>query len=297
MKKKKIKRLRYCGINPPRFDRSQIKFWLYLLPVAVVMSLPIIFIVGTAFKPVDELFAYPPRLFPRSPTLGHFVLFFNLSANFDIPVTRYFLNSLAALVCLVFLSLVISVSAGYVLSKKRFRGRTILFTINTIALMFASAAVMIPRYFVIKYTGLIDSFWVHIIPGLAMPVGLFLLKQFIDQLPDALFDAAKVDGANDFFIITRIVVPMVLPAVATVAILAFQSSWNSMDASTFYISNQSLKTLPYYVNSMMDRTKGKTLAGFGPNAAGNLLIFIPNLILFIALQSRVMNTMAHSGIK
>ncbi len=297
MKKKKAKRLRYCGINPQRFDRSQIKFWIYLLPIAVIMSLPIIFIIGTAFKPIDELFAYPPRLFPRSPTLGHFVNFFGLSANFEIPLTRYFLNSMAALICILVLSLAISVSAGYVLSKKKFRGRQTLFTINTIALMFSSAAVMIPRYFVVMYTGLINNFWVHIIPALAMPVGLFLVKQFIDQLPDALFDAAKVDGANDYFIIIRIVVPMVLPAIATVAILAFQSSWNALESSTYYISNQSLKTLPFYVNSMIDRTQGKTLQGMGANAAGNLLIFIPNLILFVALQSRVMNTMAHSGIK
>jgi multiple sugar transport system permease protein len=163
--------------------------------------------------------------------------------------------------------------------------------------MFAPAAVMIPRYFVIYNLGLIDTFGAHIWPALAMPVGLFLIKQFVDQMPDALFDAAKVDGANDYFVVLRIVVPMVAPAIATVAILAFQSAWNATEASALYISDNTIKTLPYDVQSLVVTTRGQTVAGIGPNAAGNLLIFIPNVVLFIILQARVMNTMAHSGIK
>lgn len=297
MKKKKTKRLRYCGINPPRFDRSQIKFWFYLLPLAVIMAFPILFIVGKAFMPIEELFIYPPRMIPRKPTLANFRTLFTLSSSFNVPMSRYLLNSLAVLIIIMLASLVISVSAGYVLSKKNFKGKTILFTVNTIALMFAPAAVMIPRYFVVYYLGLIDSFGAHIFPALAMPVGLFLIKQFIDQLPDALFDAAKVDGANDYYVVVQIVVPMVTPAIATVAILAFQSAWGAVEASTYYISNQTLKTMPFYIDSLVDKTKGQTVAGLGPNAAGNLLLFIPNMILFVVLQSRVMNTMAHSGIK
>ena len=295
-KKKKIKRLRYCGINPADFDRSQLKFYVYLLPICLVMVLPIFFIVGNAFKPLDELFVFPPRLLPRSPTLGHFRALLAMAGNFDVPITRYFLNSLAVVAIILTLTLVVSVSAGYVLSKKNFTGRQILFSINMIALMFAPAAVMIPRYFVIYYLGLIDSFGAHIWPALAMPVGLFLIKQFTDQIPDALIEAAKIDGANDYYILLRIIVPMNMPVIATVAILAFQSSWNALEASTLYISNQTLRTLPFYVASLVDRQQ-IVIAGLGPNAAGNLLIFFPNLILFVILQSRVMNTMAHSGIK
>jgi len=297
MKKKKVKRLRFCGINPPRFDRSQIKIWVYLLPIAVLMAVPIIFNVSTALKPLDELFLYPPTLFPHKPTLGNFTQLFRFSDENSVPFSRYMFNSLLSSGIVVVASIIFSLMAGYVLSKKEFAGRQLLSTINTIALMFAPAAVTIPRFFVIKYLGLIDNFGAHIWPALAMPVGLFLVKQFIDQLPDALFDAAKVDGANDYFIVSRIVAPMVVPALVTVAILAFQSSWNATVASASYINNETLKTLPSYMSSITDTTSGKTVAGMGASAAANLIVFLPNLLLFIILQSRVMNTMAHSGIK
>jgi multiple sugar transport system permease protein len=295
MKNEKKKRLRFCGINPPRFDRSQIKFWSYLLPVAAVMVLPIIFIAGTAFKPLNELFAYPPRLLPKRFTLDSFR--FGIGGHNDIPVTRFMLNSVASTAIVVVLSLLFSLSAGYALSKKEFRGRRLLFSVNTIALMFAPAAVMIPRFFVVHYTGMVDSFAAHIFPALAMPVGLFLVKQFIDQLPDALFDAARIDGANDYYILARIVAPMVAPALVTVAILAFQQAWNALEPSTIYINRDALKTLPWYMNAITDRSTARTVAGLRASAALNLLIFTPNLILFVVLQSRVMNTMAHSGIK
>ena len=297
MKKKKAKRLRFCGINPPHFDRSQIKIWVYLLPIAALMVLPIVFTISAALKPLDELFLYPPTLVPHKPTLANFAGLFRFSDENSVPFSRYMFNSLLSSGIVVVLSILFSLMAGYVLSKKEFRGRQLLSTINTIALMFAPAAVTIPRFFVVKYLGLIDSFAAHIIPALAMPVGLFLVKQFIDQLPDALFDAAKVDGANDYFIVSRIVAPMVVPALVTVAILAFQSSWNAIDASVTYINNETLKTLPSYMRAITDMTTGKTVAGIGASAAANVIIFLPNLLLFVILQSRVMNTMAHSGIK
>ncbi|MDR1438517.1 MAG: carbohydrate ABC transporter permease [Clostridiales bacterium] len=303
MKKKGNGRLRFCGINPPRFDRGQIKIWAYMLPIAAIMALPILFIIGTAFKPLNELFAYPPRLMPKRFTLNSFRELFGLDGQNSvggmngIPITRFMLNSVLSSAAVVFLSLLFSVSAGYVLSKKDFRGRRLLFSINTVALMFAPAAVMIPRFFVVYYTGMTDSFAAHIFPGLAMPVGLFLVKQFIDQMPDALFDAAKMDGANDYFILARIVAPMVAPALVTVAILAFQQSWNALEPSNVYINRDALKTLPYFMSIITDRSTGRTVAGLGASAAANLVIFAPNLALFVFLQSRVMNTMAHSGIK
>jgi multiple sugar transport system permease protein len=298
LKKKKIRRLRFCGINPPRFDISQLKLWAYLFPIGAIMALPIAFIAGTAFKPLNELFEYPPSLLPKRPTLANFQTLFNLGGyNSSVPITRYILNSIIAALVVAALSLVFSLSAAYALSKKSFKGKGLLFAANTAALMFAPAAVMIPRFFVVHYLGMIDSFTAHIFPLLAMPVGLFLLKQFIDQLPDALFDAAKVDGANDYCILAKIVAPMVAPAVATVAILAFQQSWNALEPSTVYINTETLKTLPYYMNIITDKQTGKTVGGLGASSAANLLIFAPNLILFVALQSRVMNTMAHSGIK
>ena len=297
MKKKKIKRLRQCGINPSGFDRGQIKFWIYLFPIALLMLWPIVFTIGRAFMHIDELFIWPPRLFPRRPGMQNFVELFSLSGRQAVPISRYFVNSLAVSILVVVLTLIISVSAGYILSKKNFRGKNLLFAVNTVALMFTAAAVAIPRYLVVAHLGLLDTFAVHIIPALAMPVGLFLVKQFIDQLPDALIEAAQIDGASDYFILRKIVVPMVTPALATVAILAFQMAWGDVATSTNFITNESLRTLPFYVQNIVDPTTPHAVAGVAAASAGNLLMLLPNLILFILLQSRVMNTMAHSGIK
>lgn len=284
------------GINPSGFDRSQIKFYAYLIPVAAFMAIPILFIVANAFKPIDELFAYPPRPYVQRPTLENFRQLFSISGTSNVPASRYLLNSLLITGIAVFASLYISASVGYVFSKKRFRGRDKLFAVNTLALMFVPVAVAIPRYFVVVYTGLHDNFLAHILPMLAMPVGVFLIKQFIDQLPDALIEAAVIDGASDFKILHKIILPLTKPALATLAIQMFQTAWNSVEASTYFIDTESLKSFSFYMTTLSN-TAGNSVAGQGVSAASALILFLPNLILFIILQSRVMNTMAHSGIK
>jgi ABC-type glycerol-3-phosphate transport system permease component len=161
--------------------------------------------------------------------------------------------------------------------------------------MFVGASVSIPRYLVIEALGLIDSFWVHIIPGLAIPVGLFLIKQFIDQIPKDLIEASKVDGANNLQIYWHVILPLIKPALATIAIVAFQSVWNNSEVSNLFINDESLKTFAFYMGTLT--TTGNAVAGQGMAAAASLIMFIPNLVIFIILQRNVMNTMVHSGIK
>ncbi|AUS98273.1 ABC transporter permease [Clostridium thermosuccinogenes] len=283
-------------INPSRFDKSQIKFFLVLVPLAAFMALPILYIVTTAFKPLDELFAYPPRFFARRPSLENFRDIAYVVTSSGIPLSRYILNSVVTSVIVVVFSVMMSASAGYVLSKKKFKGRKLLFTINTVALMFVPAAVKIPRYLVIEKAGLLDSFFILVLPLLAMPVGLFLVKQYIDQVPDSLIEAATIDGASDYAILRRVVMPVIKPALVTVAILAFQSSWNTAEPSTFYVNDDALKTFAFYMSAITTQT-GNTVAGQGIAAAASLILFIPNLVIFILMQSNVINTMAHSGIK
>lgn len=296
MKKRKIRRLQQSGINPTRFERGQVKFYLYLIPIAVIMALPILMIVLNAFKPLDELNAYPPRFFVRMPTWENFRRLFSATQGSSVPISRYLFNSIVVTLIVVVCTVVICVAAGYVLSKKRFKYKKFLFSLNTLALMFVPVTVAIPRYLVIVFTGMYDSFWAQIIPLLAMPVGLFLLKQFIDQIPDALIEAAVIDGADDFTILRRIIIPIIMPAVATVAMMAFQAAWNSTEASAMFVENETLKTFAYYMSTLTGAT-GNTISGQGISAAASLILFLPNLILFIILQSRVMNTMAHSGLK
>lgn len=296
-RRKKVKnRLRAKGVAPSHFDRSQIKILTYMVPICAVMALPIVFIVMNAFKPVDELFAYPPRLYVRNPTLQNFVDLFSLTSQTNIPMSRYLFNSILYTVITVVATIYMSACAGYVLSKKRFKGRTTLFKINQTALMFVPVAVQIPRYFVIVYTGLIDNVLANILPLLAVPTSVFLVKQFLDQLPDSLIEAAVIDGAGDVMIMRKIVMPLIRSPLATVAILSFSSAWGSVEASTYYIDNDSLKNFAFYV-STLGNASGNVVAGAGVSAAASLIMFLPSLILFIVMQSRVMNSMAHSGIK
>ena len=131
-----------------------------------------------------------------------------------------------------------------------------------------------------------------------MPVGLFLIKQFVDGIPDEVVEAAQIDGATDLLIYWRIIVPMIKPAIATIAILAFQASWNNAETSSMYINDESLRSFAFYLSTLTSSTAGaNTVAGQGITAAASLIMFLPNLIIFVLLQSQVMSTMSHSGIK
>jgi ABC-type glycerol-3-phosphate transport system permease component len=286
-------------INPKGFHVSQIKFYIILLPLVLFMVLPMIFIFSNAFKPPDELFAYPPRFFVINPTMKNFTDLFTKLSNSGIPVSRYLFNSILITLLTIAASIVVSTTAAYALSKKRFKLKKVLFEINTVALMFVPIAVMIPRFLVVEKLGLIDSFFAHILPGLAMPVGLFLIKQFIDAIPDEVIEAAQIDGANDVWIYWLIIMPMIRPAIATIAILTFQATWNNTDVSSMYINHESLKTFAFFLTTLTATatTGANTVAGQGISAAATLIMFLPNLIIFILLQSQVMSTMSHSGLK
>ena len=282
-------------MNPKHFHISQWRFLIILIPVAIFMGLPIVYIFNHAFKPLVELFEWPPRFFVQNPTFDNFSDLFAVTSSTGIPMSRYLFNSLIITSLTVFASIVIGSLAGFALSKLEFRFKTSILWINNIAIMFVGAAVSIPRYLVIEQLGLIDSFWVHIIPGLAIPVGLFLIKQFIDQIPRDLIEASRVDGANNLQIYWYVILPLIKPAIATIAIVAFQGVWNNTEVSNLFINDESLKTFAFYMTTLT--TTGNAVAGQGMAAAASLIMFIPNLVIFIILQKNVMNTMIHSGIK
>ena len=168
---------RMIAINPKHFEYTQIKFYLVLLPFLLIAFLPIVYIICTAFKPLEELFAYPPRFFTSRPTAENFVKLFEASQNTSFPLSMYLFNSIVVTLAVVVFGILISASAAYSLSKVRFKGRSIIFKFNTLSMMFVATAVSIPRYLIIKQVGLLDTFTANIIPMLATPVVVFLLKQ------------------------------------------------------------------------------------------------------------------------
>ena len=283
-------------INPSRFDRRQIPFYIILIPLAIFMILPIIFIFSHSLKPLDELFAFPPTFFPKKPTFENFRNLFSTTTENGIPISRYIFNSVVVTVAVMFFNILISTMAAFALSKMKFKMKNIIFEINTIALMFVSTTVTIPRYLLISKLHIINTYFAHILPLISMPVGVFLIKQFLDQVPDSLIEAAKVDGASSFYIYRKIVLPLIRPAIATVAILSFQIVWNNIETSSLYVNDETLRTFAFYMSTLTSNI-GNNVAGQGMAAAATLIMFLPNLIMFIILQSNVMNTMAYSGIK
>lgn len=286
---------RGSNINPKKFERGQVKLYMVLIPIAIVMGIPIVFIFCHAFKPMDELFAFPPKILVSKPTWDNFNNLFKASQSAGIPMSRYVFNSIIVTGTVVLASIVFSTMAAFALSKLKFKGKHMLMEINNAALMFVAVAVQIPRYLVIDTLGLKDSYLAHILPLLAMPVGLFLVKQFIDQVPDALIEAAYIDGAKDSSIYFKIILPLIKPAIATTAILSFQAVWTNLETSNLYIDDEAMKTLPFYLNTLANANNN--VAGQGMQAAAVLIQFLPNLLMFIVLRKSFMNTMANSGIK
>ena len=288
--------IKAMNVNPKRFSKSQIKFYIILIPMAIFMLLPIVYIFNQALKPIDELIMFPPRFFVMKPTLKNFTDLFRAASSTGVPMTRYLFNSLVVTLVMIGLTLVITTSTAYALSKKEFKLKRTLFRANQTALMFVAVAVAIPRYLIIDTVGLTDSYLVHVIPYLAMPVGLFLVKQFIDQVPDELIEAAKLDGANDWHIMRYIIFPLIKPALATVAILTFQFIWGSTESSNLYIITETKKLFSFYLTTLT-ANQAVSIAGAGMAAAAGLIMTVPSLVIFVILQSQVMDTMSHSGIK
>jgi len=277
-------------------DRFQ-KLLVFLLTLlAVFMLLPLVYMFNHALKPYQELFLFPPNFLVREPTVNNFIELVNSTAASIVPLSRYFFNTVVVAFLAVSGITLLSAICAYPLSKHPFPGRGFLFMTIIVSLMFANETVQIPRYIVVNALGIMNTYWAHILPIIVLPVGVFLLKQFIDQLPSELLEAAKMDGASELRILLQIVIPLVMPAVGTVAIIAFQLVWGNVETSQLFMQDESMKTIAFYFESLTNGL-ANDVARQGAAAAAALIMFVPNLLIFLFFQSKVIATMAHSGIK
>lgn len=290
-------RLNHIAYGIKHMRLGKIIVLLLLTGVAAISILPLIYVICNAFKPLDELFMYPPRFFVRNPTMQNFWDFIYATDVSTVPFTRYLFNSIIVTVFTVALMIVFSLCCAYAFSKLRFPGQGWLFNMITIALMFTPEAVVITRYLIVSGLGIIDTYWAHILPHLALPMGVFLIKQFIDQIPNSLCEAAKIDGANELRILWSIIAPAVTPAIGAVLIIAFQTVWSDMTTSTYYTVSESMKTLPYFVSTLTSGLTASSVARKGASAAASLLMLLPNFLIFAVLQKSMIETMVNSGIK
>lgn len=265
---------------------------VFMTIFGLIFMLPLVYLVCTAFKPPEELFLYPPRFFVSNPTMDNFKQLTQVTANSLVPFTRYLFNTVLITVAYIFCLVWISTMACYPLSKHKFPGKNGLFKLVTTALMFVSAAAGIPLYLIITSLHIDNTYFVYILPGLASPTVLFLMKQFMDQVPNEIFEAGKIDGASEWKLYTEIALPLLKNAQATAVILTFSGIWNESATSTTYIYDEQLRTLGFFMSTI-----GGGVARQGVAGVAALIMTFPSIIIFVIQQSRVMDTMAHSGIK
>lgn len=266
-----------------------------MLLLVCFTALPLIYLVCTAFKPLSELYVFPPQFFVRSPTLKNFSdLLLSLSSS-AVPYTRYIFNSVVVTVVTVVLTILVSSLAAYGMVKHRPPGSKLWFEIVVAALMVSPFVTQIPRYLIVNKLGLVNSYAALILPALASAYYFFLVKQFMEQIPNELVEAARIDGSGEMYIFWRIIMPMLTPAWVTMMIFCFVATWNDYFSPLIYLNDQAMKTLPLALNTVSGGGSG--IGRAGAVAAATLLMTLPTVILFSLSQRKVMQTMIHSGIK
>lgn len=216
----------------------------FMIGLVAFTALPLIYMVSTAFKPIDELFIYPPRFLVRKPTLTNFSNLLTALSSSEVPFTRYILNSVVTAVTTVVLTVIVSAMGAFSLVKYRPKGSDAMFKIILAALMFSPHVTQIPTYMVVNSLGMINRYSALIIPKIAVAYNFFLMKQFIEQMPDVLMEAARIDGANEWYLFWKIVMPSLKPAWATLVVFSFVANWNDYFSPLIFITSQAMKTLP-----------------------------------------------------
>lgn len=285
-KKKLIKRRK-----PNRSIAGDIALYFFLVLVAFVMAFPIIYAVSSALKPLDELFKFPPTIFAQHPTMDNFSDLFVTMGKSWVTFSRYLFNTVFITAAGTFGHLIIASMGAFVLAKYEFPGNQTFFKIVTVAMMFTGYVTQIPNYLILNKLGWIDTYWSIIIPAFASPMGLFLMKQFMEGLPTSLIEAAKIDGANEWRVFSGIVMPNVKPAWMTLIIFSVQALWNNK-AST-YIYSEERKTLVYALQQIQSGGIART----GQGAAVLVVVMIVPIIIFVFSESQILETMASSGLK
>jgi len=287
-----LRRRAVRGLRRLRF--GNVFGFLLVTGLAFFALLPITYTVVTAFKPLDELWVYPPRfLVVVNPTLQNFIGLFKATDTSIVPFSRYFFNTIVYTTITLSLMVVISSGAAYALSKLKMKWAGLYFKFIISALVVAPAMLTLPRYMVVNSLGLNNTYWALILPPLASAFNVFLIKQFVDQFPDVLIEAAKIDGASEYGIYAKMVFPNIGPAIATMLIFAFPGVWFERLAPTIYLTDQSMKML---INGL-DAIGGGGIGRAGASAAVTFISTVPLVIFFMAMQRRVVETMAYSGIK
>ena len=299
---KRLKKKNSMKDFAPSVKKSKRSFWgnvilgLFLLAMAVAFFFPVLYMVSQSLKPMNEMFIFPPKIMVQNPTFDNYRDFVNVLANTMVPVTRSLFNSLFVVVIGSIGHILLASLCAYPLAKYKFPGSKFFNQIIVYSLMFNASVTAIPNFLTIAGLGMLDTQWAIIVPGLASTLGLYLMKNFMEQIPDSLMEAAQIDGAGYARIHFTIVMPVVKPALVTAFIMVFQAFWTNTGANFIYTESQ--KGFAYVVGQLASgKVTGVGASFVGISSASSVLMFAVPLVVFLIMQNNVVSTMATSGMK
>jgi multiple sugar transport system permease protein len=281
-------------LEQPRGGRAGVarrqRIWtlVVLIPVAFIALFPLYWMIATALTPRAASIRVPPSLIPTDGTLENFAALFA-----QAPVLSWAFNSLVIATAIMVGHVVFDSMAGYAFAKKRFPGKTILFILIVSSLMIPVHVTLVPRFILVSELGLVNNPLGVILPSIADVFGIFLMRQFIGSLPSELEDAARVDGASEWQVFTRIIIPLSTPAVATVAIFSFVGAWNAFLWPLIVLSKRELLTLPVGIATLQQ----EFTSNIGMVMAGAAVGAVPMILLFLLFQRYFLEGVRVGGLK
>jgi len=275
-----------------RTTAGNIGYFTILILFGLFTVFPLFYCIITSLKPLDELLIFPPRFWVARPTFDNYKVLPALLSNLEIPLSRYVFNSLFIAIATTIVSIIAGSMAAFTFSKSKIKGAKFSFTLITTMMLYNHATLGVPQYLIFSTMGIIDTYWVYILPAIPSTVNCFLMKQFMDaSVNDSLLEAARIDGAGVGGMYWKIVMPIMKPAIMTVLLFSFQAMWSVVPGGTIF--SEELKTLPYVMSSVA----AGGIARSGSSMAITVILMLPPILVFVVTQSNVLETMGSSGIK
>lgn len=262
--------------------------WVLLIFLSFLFLMPIIWVIGSSFKSTGELFSWPPSLFGRSPSLSNYRKALE-EGHFGI----YFFNTVFTSLVATILTIVVNLMSGYAFAKYRFKGDKILFGVVLATLMIPLEVIMIPIFKVIVATNLYNSLWGLIIPAVASPTAVFLVRQYYVGIPDAYMEAARIDGASEGSILMRIMIPLAKPVISVLCIFSFMWRWNDYLWPKLVINSKER----YTIQLALANYSGEYSVDWNSLLAMSVISMIPVIIVFVTLQKYIIGGMTAGGVK
>lgn len=252
---------------------------------------PLVLVIANAFKPLSEIFIFPPKLTVENPTLNNFLDLATIVESFNVPLTRYIFNTTMITGLGTLGTVLLGSMAAFPLAKYKFPGSKLMSNVILYSLMFNASVAAIPNYLIMNYLGMIDTYWAVVLPVVGSTLGLYLMKNFMVQIPDEMLEAAKIDGAGELKTFWRVVMPLCKPAWITLIILSFQNLWGATGG--VFIYTEELKPVSYVLVQMVSGG----ISRMGVSSAITFIMLLIPITVFIVSQSNVIETMATSGVK